>query len=48
MGRIRQFWCEIAAWTLWPALRGAGIATIISIFLAVLAAVILVVRWALS
>lgn len=47
MGKLRQFWCEVAAWTLWPVVRGAGIATIVCAFLAILTALFLVARWAL-
>lgn len=48
MGKVRQFWCTVAAWTFWPAVRGFGIATLVSAFLAVLAALFLVTRWILS
>lgn len=44
MGKVREFWCWLANWTLWPVVRGIGIATALFILLIIIAAISNVIR----
>lgn len=40
MAKLREFWCWLAGWTLWPIIRGIAIAIAIFILLAVIALIV--------
>lgn len=44
MGKLREFWCWLAKWTFWPAVRGWIIAALISTLIAGIAGLLYVVR----
>lgn len=45
MGKLREFWCVVASWTLWPALRGIAIAVVISALITVIALIVAGIRY---
>lgn len=44
MGKVREFWCWLANWTLWPTVRGFGMATAIFILLIIIAVIVHLIR----